>query len=154
MHGLTGGNYPLTSANVRSCTLEPQIKNTSTLLAVGDSDLEGSSEERDRGILVDDSLTFHAQAASGVRKAFCTLGLIWLTFLTLDKNTLPLLFKMMSGPILEYGNCVWGPIVETCYNHLALYLTLPYLQGVWLKKATWPEGPVLIELVRMYNLDC
>ena len=76
------------------------------------TELEMTSIEKDLGILVDRPLTFHAiaQAASALAKAFCTLGMIHRAFLTLDEATLPLLFKAMVRPILEYGNCVWGPV--------------------------------------------
>lgn len=72
--------------------------------------LEKTTEERDLGVIVDKHMTFHAQAAAAVGKAFRTLGVIKRTFKNLDQVTVPLLFKTMIRPILEYGNCVWGPV--------------------------------------------
>lgn len=72
--------------------------------------LEETAEERDLGLIVDKDLLFHSQSAAAVAKAFRTLGIIKRTFMHLDEVTLPLLFKTMVRPILEYGNCVWGPV--------------------------------------------
>ena len=73
-------------------------------------ELEVITDERDLGIPIDASLSFHAQAALAVKKAFRTVGIIRHTFLNLDETTLPLLFKSMVRPLLEYGKCVWGPV--------------------------------------------
>ena len=86
-------------------------ENTEHQYTMAGTELETTSEEKDLGILVGRSLTFHAQAASAVAKAFRTLGMICRAFLTQDEATLPLLFKAMVRPILEYGNCVWGPVL-------------------------------------------
>ena len=40
------------------------------------------------------------------------LGIIKKSFATLDKVTLPLLYKSMVRPHLEYGNVIWGPIYK------------------------------------------
>ena len=74
------------------------------------TELEVITEERDLGILIDASMSFHAQTALAVKKAFRTVGMIQHTFLNLDETTLPLLFKSMVRPLIEYGNCVWGPV--------------------------------------------
>ena len=86
------------------------VTNPEHKYTVEGKELEVSTEERNLCILVDNSLTFHTQAASAVGKAFRTLGMTRRTCLTLDEETLPLLFKTMVTPILEYGNCVWGPV--------------------------------------------
>ena len=68
-----------------------------------------TSEEKDLGIIVDDSLKFHRHTAAAVRKANTVLGVIKKSFATLDTRTLPLLYKSMVRPHLEYGNVIWGP---------------------------------------------
>ena len=74
--------------------------------------LETTTIERDLGLMIENTLQFHCQTSSVVAKAFRTLGLIKRAFLNLDEVTLPMLFKTMVRPILEYSNCIWGPL--TC----------------------------------------
>ena len=72
--------------------------------------LESSRSERDLGIIIDSKLKFHQQTAAAVSKANQILGIIRRSFKCLDCNTLPLLFKTLVRPHLEYCNCVWGPL--------------------------------------------
>ena len=72
---------------------------------MGDQRLEVTTEESDLGLLVD-KLLFHAHTATSVAKVFRTLGIITRIFLDLNETTLPLLFKAMVRPIIEYGNSV------------------------------------------------
>ena len=71
--------------------------------------LEESGEERDLGVIIDELLKFHRYAAAAVKKANTVLGIIKKSFITLDTQTLPLLYKSMVRPHLEYGNVIWGP---------------------------------------------
>jgi len=71
--------------------------------------LEETSEERDLGVIVDQKLKFHAHCTTTAGKAFRTLGLIRKSFQRLDETTVPILYKTMVRPILEYGNVIWGP---------------------------------------------
>ena len=48
--------------------------------------------------------------AQVVAKSFKMLEIIKRSFEKLDEETVPLLFKSLIRPILEYGNCVWGPM--------------------------------------------
>ena len=52
--------------------------------------------------------TFIRQTATAVAKANKLLGIVRRSFARLSKTTLPLLFKKLIRPHLEYGNCVWG----------------------------------------------
>ena len=71
--------------------------------------LESRSEEKDLGVVVvDDSLKFHRHTAAAVKKANSVLGVIKKSFTTLDTTTLPLLYKSIVRPRLEYGNVIWG----------------------------------------------
>lgn len=74
--------------------------------------LEDVDEEKDLGVLIDKELKFHRQTASAVKKANSSLGLIKKTFAFLDDKTLPLLFKSLVRPHLEYGNVIWGPFYK------------------------------------------
>ena len=67
------------------------------------------SEHKDLGIIVDSSLKFHSQATSAINKANRILGLIKKSFNTLNRKTLPILYKALVRPHLEYANVVWGP---------------------------------------------
>ena len=67
------------------------------------------AEERDLGVIIDEQLKFRKQAAVAVSKASQILGVIRRSFELLDSQTLPLLFKTLVRPHLEYGNIVWGP---------------------------------------------
>ena len=58
---------------------------------------------------MDQLLKFREQAAAAVGKANRTLGLIKHSFVHIDSKTLPLLYKAMVRPHLEYCNQVWGP---------------------------------------------
>ena len=74
-----------------------------------DAALEQVSVERDLGVLVDSELKFRAQAASAVSKATQILAVFRRSFQLIDRTTLPLLFKTLVRPLLEYGNVIWGP---------------------------------------------
>ena len=68
-----------------------------------------SHVERDLGIQVDTDLKFRKQAASAVAKGSQILSLIRRSFELLDRETLPLLYKTLVRPHLEYGCTIWGP---------------------------------------------
>ena len=74
--------------------------------------LEDVDEEKDLGVIVDKGLKFHRQAAAAIKKANSALGIIKKSFTFLDEETLPLLFKSLVKPHLEYGNVIWGPFYK------------------------------------------
>ena len=63
-----------------------------------------STLEKDLGVQVDVELKFHEHVSMAVNKAYQLLGIIRRTFTRLDTKTLPLLFKTLVRPHLEYGN--------------------------------------------------
>ena len=65
--------------------------------------------ERDLGVQIDTELKFREHASSAVSKATQILAVVRRSFALLDETTLPLLFKTLVRPHLEYGNLVWGP---------------------------------------------
>ena len=71
--------------------------------------LEQVTEEKDLGVIIDNELKFHKHTAATIKKANSILGLIKKSFVSLDKYSLPLLYKSLIRPHLEYGNVIWGP---------------------------------------------
>ena len=71
-------------------------------------DLVVSDQERDLGIIVDNERNFHIKTAHIVNKGFSILGIIKKSFENLDEHTVPILYKALVRPILEYGNIIWG----------------------------------------------
>lgn len=80
--------------------------------------IEATSEEKDLGVIIDDQLKFHGQASVAVSKASQILSVVKRSFCNLDEVTLPLLYKAMVRPFLEYGNVVWGPFNKTDQKRL------------------------------------
>jgi len=76
---------------------------------MGGVPLEWSLVERDLGVHVDGDLKYRKQAAEAVSKASRVLAVIKHSFVLVDRTTLPLLYKALVRPHLEYGNSVWGP---------------------------------------------
>ena len=68
-----------------------------------------SYRKKDLGIIIDNELKFHKHTAMAIKKANRILGLIKKSFVNLDTNSLPLLYKSLVRPHLEYGNIIWGP---------------------------------------------
>ena len=71
--------------------------------------LTSTESEKDLGALVDRSLNFHSQTSAAVAKDNKLLGIIKKSFASISKKSLPLLFKTLIRPYLEYGNSFWGP---------------------------------------------
>ena len=64
---------------------------------------------KDLGVHIDSMLKFREHASAAVAKANQILAVIRRSFALIDERTLPLLFKTLVRPHLEYGNLVWGP---------------------------------------------
>ncbi|XP_043199278.1 uncharacterized protein LOC122368991 [Amphibalanus amphitrite] len=58
---------------------------------------------------LDDELKFRQHASAAVAKANQILAVIRRSFVLINECTLPLLYKSLVRPHLEYGNLVWGP---------------------------------------------
>ena len=74
--------------------------------------LKSVNEEKDLGIIVDTDLSFHKQTAAAIKKANASLGMIKKSFSLLDQSTVPLLYKSLVRPHLEYANVMWGPFYK------------------------------------------
>ena len=71
--------------------------------------LEATTQEKDLGVIIDDTLKFHVHTAAAVKKANQVLGIIKKSYCTRDADTMSTLYKAMVRPLLEYGNVIWGP---------------------------------------------
>ena len=98
---------PFNAAKCKSLHLGPG--NPRQVYTIQHVPLEQVNWEKDLGICIDDTLKFRKQAAEAVSRANRVLGTIRRTFVHMDRKTLPLLFKTLVRPLLEYGNAVWGP---------------------------------------------
>ena len=80
--------------------------------------LQGSTVEKDLGVRVDTELKFREQAAQAATKGNQILALIRKSFRKVDRTTLPVLYKTLVRPLLEYGNLAWGPFNRQDQNML------------------------------------
>ena len=69
--------------------------------------LEQVKTEKDLGVIVDNELKFHKHTAATIKKANAIL--VKKSFVSLDKYIMPLLYKSLIRPHLEYGNVTWEP---------------------------------------------
>ena len=95
--------------NVKKCQwLHLGHHNTKNQNLIGDVPIEADKEERDLGVAVDDKLTFHSQTGVVTKRANVILAVIKKPFDCLDIKTLPILYKTLVRPIIEYENSVWS----------------------------------------------
>ena len=87
--------------------------NPEQLYTLNGTPVEAVAEERDLGVVIDRQLKFHTQTAAAVSKVSQMLAVVRRSFANIDETTLPLLFKSMVRPFLEYGNTIWGPFGKT-----------------------------------------
>ena len=87
---------------------EPGKRNNINVYEMNGQQLEQVNDEKDLGVLIDDELKFHKHTAAAIKKANGILGIIRNSFALLHSVTLPLLYKSLVRPHLEYGNVVWG----------------------------------------------
>ena len=73
------------------------------------AEIQVETVERDLGVLMDAQLKFHEHAAAVVAKASQMLAIIKRSFATLERTAVPLLYKTMVRPLLQYGITIWGP---------------------------------------------
>ena len=76
-------------------------------------EIESVDYMRDLGVNIDANLKFHSHANSCVLKANRILSVIAKSFINLNSDMLPVLYKSLVRPVLEYGNLIWGPF----YTH-------------------------------------
>lgn len=112
--------------------------------------LEETLVEKDLGVYVDNKLNFERHIETQVNKANRILGLIRRSFDNLDEHSLPMLYKSLIRPHLEYCHAVWYPKYE---KHAKL------IEGVQrratkmipkLKNVNYDERLKLLKLPSMY----
>ena len=87
-------------------------KNPRRSYVLNDHTLETCDNEKDLGVVIDESLKFHIHAASASKKANQILGVIKKSYTSRDETTIGTLYKAMVRPHLEYGNAIWGPFYQ------------------------------------------
>ena len=80
--------------------------------------LQCVEEHKDLGVIMDSNLKFHIHTSAVASKANQVLGLIRKSFTNLNGYILPLLYKSLVRPHLEYANVIWGPTFITDSNIL------------------------------------
>ena len=96
--------------NIDKCKSLHMGKNNKKLTyEMDEKKLKQVKEENDLGVLVDDELKFHKQTSSAIKKVNGVLGMMKKSFSAFDDRNLPILYKTLIRPHLEYGNVVWGP---------------------------------------------
>ncbi len=80
--------------------------------------LEPTKCEKDLGVLIDDKLSFNGHISQAVKRANTKLAMIRRTFTHMDKKMLVQLYTSLVRPIVEYGNVIWSPHLQSHINKL------------------------------------
>ena len=76
------------------------------------TNLEVKEEEKDLGVTFDPTLKFSKHVGVVASKANRIVGLVRRTFNFMDSDMFRTLHKALIRPHLEYGNCVWSPMLK------------------------------------------
>ena len=137
--------------NADKCTvLHVGSRNPKSSYVLDGLQLKETDTERDLGILVDTELKFRKQAASAVAKASQILALIRRSFLAIDCETLPLLFKTLVRPHLEYGCSIWGPFFKEDQKAVERVQRRATRLVPELKRLPYPERLRILDLHSLY----
>ena len=112
--------------------------------------LEATVEEKDLGIIVDPHMNFHKQNAAAVSKASQMLAVMKRSFATINEFTLPLLYKTMVRPLLEYCNTVWGPVGKVDQQRLKRVQRRVTCMVQSIRHLPYPERLRLLGLPSLY----
>ena len=82
------------------------------------TELEYTSEEKDLGVLIDNTLSFEQHADACITKANRILAIIRRSFTYMDKDMMLMLYKSLIRPHLEYGNVIWSPKLKRVVRSL------------------------------------
>ena len=93
----------------KSKVMHMGTRNAETSYIMGETIIQTTTEEKDLGVVIDKQLKFHGHVTYAANKANRVLTTIKRTFETRDQETIPLLYKGLVRPLLEYGNTVWSP---------------------------------------------
>ena len=81
-------------------------------------ELKHVTEEKDLGVIMDQELKFNCQTAASIKKANRMLAIIKNSFAVLNIFTLPLLFKALVRPLLDY--------VTSSGAHIINWINMPW----------------------------
>jgi ribonuclease P/MRP protein subunit RPP40 len=96
--------------NVDKCSvIHLGSKNMNFKYKLGNSELKSSIQERDLGVIVDNSGKWSEQCSVAVKNANSTLGIIRRHFKTRSRNVIIKLYKSLVRPKLEYCVQAWCP---------------------------------------------
>ena len=76
---------------------------------LGLTKLRTITEEKDIGVIIDNSLKFESHMSTKINKANAIMGMIRRAYVYLDQESFLLLYKTLVRPHLEYANQVWAP---------------------------------------------
>ena len=97
----------LLSFNISKCKhlriSSPSHTTTYTLDGVA---IDSVASMRDLGVIIDSDLKFHSHVNTAVSKANRILSLLNRSFVNLSTDMLPILYKSLVRPLLEYGNLI------------------------------------------------
>ena len=85
---------------------------------MGGAALESSTQEKDLGVLIDDSLKPRAQCSKAASKANTVLGQLMRGCSWRDPENLTKLYKVYVRPHLEYAQSSWSPWLQVDINTL------------------------------------
>ena len=88
-------------------------KNPGHSYTIGNKNLIIDSEEKDVGVLFDNTLDFRSHMKKMISKANQRVGLIKRSFSRLNKNSFKILYKSLVRPLLEYCSVIWFPLYKT-----------------------------------------
>ena len=86
--------------------------NPREIYTLGGTQIETLHEERDLGVIIDESLKCRKQCAKAVNAANATLGMIKRSFINREKKTIMTLYKSVVRPKLEYCIQAWRPYLK------------------------------------------
>ena len=69
--------------------------------------------EQSLGLVFDEDHKFHEQVTAGMGRANRVLGLVRRAFKVLENRYLPLLYRTLVRPHLEYANVAWEPTLRS-----------------------------------------
>ncbi|XP_047146322.1 uncharacterized protein LOC124819143 [Hydra vulgaris] len=76
---------------------------------IKDSKLDSTTNEKDIGLLISNTMKWNQHVYMVVNKANSRLGLLSKSFTYKDKNTMKILYCTFVRPILEYASPIWNP---------------------------------------------
>ena len=102
-------NWQMAFNSTKCKSLPLGNSNSKHQYSMDNTTLSQTTAEKDLGVNIDDSLKFHTHTSAVVSKANQIMAVIRKSFEHLDHTTVPLLYKTLIRPHLEYGNAIWGP---------------------------------------------